>query len=50
MEQIVLRSCIEGYNIYIYKDAWTSSKCETLDCEREAANHQDPYAVTRDFT
>ena len=41
MEQFVLRSCIRGY--YIYKDAWTSSIGETLDCECEAANHHDPY-------
>ena len=33
MEQFVLRSCIRGY--HIYKDAWTSSIGETLDCERE---------------
>ena len=43
MEQFVLRSCIRGY--HIHKDAWTSSIGETLDCEHEATNHHDPYAV-----
>ena len=37
MEQFVLSSCIRGY--HIYKDAWTSSIGEMLDCERETANH-----------
>ena len=37
MEQFILRSCIQGY--YLYKDAWTSSIGETLDCEREAAGY-----------
>ena len=48
MERFVLRSCIRGY--HIYKDAWTSSIGESLDCEHQAANNHDPYAVTMNFT
>ena len=48
MEQFALRSCIQGYRIY--KDARISSIGETLNYERKAANHHDPYAVTTNFT
>ena len=48
MEQFVLRSCIRG--CHIYKDARTSSIGKMLDCECEAANHHNPYAVATNFT
>ena len=36
--KLILKSCV------------TSSIDELLDCECEAANHHDPYAVTTNFT
>ena len=36
-------SCVRGY--HVYKDIWNPTVGETLNCEREARNAQDPYAV-----
>ena len=36
-------SCVRGY--HVYKDIWNPTVGETLNCECEARNAQDPYAV-----
>ena len=38
-----LASCTQGY--HVYKDVWNSVVSETVHCEREDRNPQDPYAV-----
>jgi len=38
-----LVSCIREY--HVYKDAWDPSLGESIPCEREDRNPQDPYAV-----
>ena len=38
-----LTSCIRGY--HVYKDIWDPPVGETVECEREARNPRDPYAV-----
>ena len=43
METYKLESCIRGY--HIYKDIWTSTVGEHLDCIREIDNPEDPYTV-----
>ena len=43
METYEVESCIRGY--HIYKDIWTSTVGEHLDCVREINNPEDPYAV-----
>ena len=39
-----LISCVRGY--HVYKDIWDPVVGETLNCEREDRNPQDPYAVS----
>ena len=36
-------SCVRGY--HVCKDIWNPTVSETLNCEREARNPKDPYAV-----
>ena len=43
MKTFILNSCICGY--HIYKDVWTPSVGETVNCEREGRNLEDPYTV-----
>jgi len=38
-----LSSCIRGY--HVYKDVWDPSLDESVRCEREDRNPQDPYAA-----
>ena len=38
-----LVSCVRGY--HIYKNVWIPVVGETVNCEREDRNPQDPYAV-----
>ena len=38
-----IESCIRGY--HIYKNLWTSFVGESLECNRETDNTEDPYAV-----
>ena len=38
-----LTSCVRGY--HVYKDIWNPPVGETVDCEREDRNPEDPYAV-----
>ena len=38
-----LISCVRGY--HVYKDIWDPVVGETLNCEREDRNPQDPYDV-----
>jgi len=38
-----LSSCVRGY--HVYKDVWAASAGAVLQCEREARNSNDPYAV-----
>ena len=38
-----LISCIRGY--HVYKGIWDPVVGETLNCEREDRNPQDPYAI-----
>ena len=38
-----LVSCIRGY--HVYKDIWDPGLGESVRCEREDRNPQDPYAV-----
>jgi len=40
---LTLVGCIRGY--YVYKDVWDPSLGETVCCEREDRNPQDPYAT-----
>ena len=37
-------SCTRGF--HVYGDIWTSFVGETLACEQESGNLNDPYAVT----
>ena len=38
-----LISCVRGY--HVYKDMWKPPVGETVNCEREGRNPEDPYAV-----
>jgi len=43
MYRFNVQSCVRGY--HVYQSIWTSSVGETLSCEREPRNREDPYAV-----
>ena len=43
MKTFTLNSCIRGY--HIYKDVWMPSVRETVNCEHEGWNPEDPYVV-----
>ena len=43
MIMFTLSSCVRGY--HVYRDAWNPSVGETVNCEREGRNVEDPYAV-----
>ena len=43
MDSYEVNSCVRGY--HIYKDIWSPSVGESLICEREINNLEDPYAV-----
>ena len=38
-----LTSCVYGY--HLYKDIWNPTVDETLNCERESRNSQEPYTI-----
>ena len=43
MMTFTFSSCVRGY--HVYKDVWNPSVGETVNCECEGRNPEDPYAV-----